>query len=234
MSVAAMTEHGPASPAHARKGDAPRQRAFAIAQRHSKVIKVLKVAVPLVAIVLVGAFATASYLLTPAKVSIDTDGTALVDGKLVMANPKLEGMTKEGQTYKLSAVRAIQDLSNQSVIELETINASLPLSEKQRVFVAAPKGVYDREANTLRLTEPFRLKTTDGMSAGLTSAFLDIGNEVMETPDPVDIRINGSIVKANSLKIIEKGKMFVFENNVRVTIEPSRLQQMRSGNGETQ
>lgn len=234
MSVATMTEQAAVRAVRKNSGgEAPRQqRAFATAQRHSRNVRRLKVIVPVVAIVMAGAFAVASYVLTPAKVSVATDGSAYVDGKLVMANPKLEGMTKENQPYSLTAVRAIQDLSAQNVIELENIAANFPMSEKQRVAATAPRGIYDRDANTLNLTEPFLLKTGDGMSAQLNSAFLDIAKGVLETADPVEIQLDGSNIKAQSLKVLDKGKLLVFEKNVRVTIEPSRLQKMRSANGE--
>lgn len=207
---------------------AQRQVAFVTAQRHSRLVRALKIVVPAAALLMAGAFVAATYVLTPAKVNIDTDGSAYVDGKLVMANPKLEGFTKDNRPYSMTAVRAIQDLGSQSVIELEEISARMPVDENDWFSVVAPKGTYDRTANTLNMTSPFQVKTTGGMTAELASAFIDIGKGDLRTDRPVKIELNGTRVEADSLTVYEKGKVLVFQNRVRMNIESSRLQKIRS------
>ncbi|HEY5817129.1 MAG TPA: LPS export ABC transporter periplasmic protein LptC [Mesorhizobium sp.] len=211
--------------------DAPRQRAFAIAQRHSKLVRALKIIVPVGAIAMAGAFVVASYLLTPVKVNVEADGSTFVDGKLVMANPKLEGVTKENRPYSLNAQRAIQDLKAQDLIELEHISAKLPINTKDWATIGASKGVYDRVANTLNVGQPFKVKTTEGMTAMLQSAFVDIAKGSLTTGDPVDIELKGGRVQAGSLSVLDKGNQLVFEKNVRVNIDATRVQSIRSSEG---
>src|SRR3954467_4318006 len=91
----------PTAPAGTR-GDA-----FDRAQRHSRRVRVLKFAVPVLAAGIAVAFPVYSYLAAPINISIQADGTAFADGKLVMANPKLNGFTKDKLPYSLTALRAI-------------------------------------------------------------------------------------------------------------------------------
>lgn len=211
--------------------DAFRKEAFANAQKHSRRVRALKIVVPAAAILIAGAFVAASYALTPVKVNVATDDSAYANGKLVMANPKLEGVTKDNRPYSMNAVRAIQDLKSQDVIELEDISAKLPMNAEDWVSVDAKKGTYDRLANTLNVTSPLTVKTTDGMTAQLTSAFVDISKGNLETAQPVEIVLNGTQVQADSMKVFEKGKVLVFENRVRMHINAEQLQKIRSSGG---
>ncbi|TGT04404.1 LPS export ABC transporter periplasmic protein LptC, partial [Mesorhizobium sp. M8A.F.Ca.ET.213.01.1.1] len=118
----AETALAPAAPAGTR-GDA-----FDRAQRHSRRVRVLKFAVPLLAAGIAIAFPVYSYLAAPVSISVQAEGSAFADGKLVMANPKLNGFTKQKLPYSLTALRAIQDVGKQGIIDLEGINAKLPLT----------------------------------------------------------------------------------------------------------
>lgn len=226
-----MPEDGAAKrPNRKPKADVKTQ-AFAVAQRHSRRVKVAKIAFPLVAAILVGGFLLTSYVFTPKEIAVKAEGSAFVDGKLVMANPKLEGMTQENRPYSMTAERAIQDVTSPSVIELESISAKLPIDADQWVSIDAPKGTYNRDANTLEVKSPFKVKSTEGLTAAFTSAFVDIAKGSLKTEDPVDITLNGTRVQAESMTVAEKGKVFVFEKRVRVEIEPARLQKIRTDNG---
>jgi lipopolysaccharide export system protein LptC len=233
MLAGPVSEQTPRRPAPAKKSgrDAFRREAFANALRHSRRVRALKVIVPTAAVLMAGAFAAASYALTPAKVNVATDDAAYANGKLVMANPKLEGVTKDNRPYSMNALRAIQDLKSQDVIELEDISAKLPINTQDWVSVDAKTGTYDRLANTLNVTSPLTVKTTDGMTAQLTSAFVDISKGNLETAEPVEIELNGTRVQADSMKVFEKGKVLVFENRVRMHINAEQLQKIRSSNG---
>jgi len=233
MLAGSISEQAPRRTTAAKKGarDAFRTEAFASAQKHSRRVRALKIIVPTAAVLMAGAFAAASYALTPTKVNVATDDSAYADGKLVMANPKLEGVTSDNRPYVMNAIRAIQDLKSQDVIQLEDIAAKLPINAQDWVSVDAKHGTYDRLANTLKVTSPLTVKTTEGMTAQLTSAFVDISKGNLETADPVSIELNGTRVQADSMKVYDKGKVLVFENRVKMHINADRLQKIRSSNG---
>lgn len=209
-----------------------RDAAFLRAQRHSRLVRVLKHALPLAAIVIAAGFLGKSYLAAPDPIKLKADDSAYSDGKLVMANPKLDGFTKDNQPYSMVARRAVQDASQQGVVELEGIDATLPLDAKTSASVEAARGVYDRDNNTLDLKQSITLTTSDGVKAELKSAFLDMGKGEMATKDSVQINMNGSTINSDSMNVLDNGKVFVFENRVRVNIEPQRYQEMRQQNGD--
>jgi lipopolysaccharide export system protein LptC len=198
----------------------PRAAAFGKAQRHSRRVRLLKFALPLTAGLIALAFPVYSYLVTPPSVEVAAQDTAFSDGKLVMANPKLSGFTKENLPYAMSATRAIQDLAQENVIGLEGIDAKLPIDGSTEAAVVAANGTYDRDANTLELRKDIVVTTSDGMVMKLQSAFLDMGKGTMKTADPVDITSKGSRIQSDAMSARDNGKTLVFENRVRVNIDP--------------
>ncbi|TIU31947.1 MAG: LPS export ABC transporter periplasmic protein LptC [Mesorhizobium sp.] len=206
--------------------------AFDRAQRHSRRVRVLKFAVPLLAAAIAIAFPVYSYLAAPVSVSVQADGAAFSDGKLVMANPKLNGFTKQKLPYSLTATRATQDVGKQDVIDLEGINAKLPVASDNVVAVDAAHGIYDRGANTMDLTSDVSVTTTDGMVAKFKSVFLDMDKGSMKTSNPVDVSRGGSRITADSMSVEENGKVVVFESRVRVNIDPAALKAAGIKSGE--
>ncbi|WP_457154470.1 LPS export ABC transporter periplasmic protein LptC [Mesorhizobium sp. P5_C1] len=225
-STNAETELAP--PADVRmRGDA-----FDRAQRHSRRVRVLKFAVPLAAVLIAVAFPVYSYLAAPVSVAVQAEGTAFSNGKLVMANPKLNGFTKQKQPYSMTALRAIQDVSTQGIIELEGIDAKIPVGPDNIAAIKASHGTYDRNGNTMNLTSDVDITTTDGMQAKFKSVFLDMGKGTMKTGDPVDVSREGSRITADSMSVQDNGKVLVFENKVRVNIDSAALKTAEGNSGE--
>ncbi|CAN7335285.1 LPS export ABC transporter periplasmic protein LptC [Mesorhizobium sp. LjRoot246] len=226
-STNAETELAP--PADGRK----RGDAFDRAQRHSRRVRVLKFAVPVAAALIAIAFPVYSYLAAPVSVTVQAEGTAFSNGKLVMANPKLNGFTKQKQPYSMTALRAIQDVSTQGIIELEGIDAKIPVGPDNIAAIKASRGTYDRNGNTMNLTSDVTITTTDGMQARFKSVFLDMGKGTMKTGDPVDVSREGSRITADSMSVQDNGKVLVFENKVRVNIDSAALKTAEGNSGET-
>ena len=206
--------------------------AFDRAQRHSRRVRVLKFAVPLAAVLIAVAFPVYSYLAAPVSVAVQAEGTAFSNGKLVMANPKLNGFTKQKQPYSMTALRAIQDVSTQGIIELEGIDAKIPVGPDNIAAIKASHGTYDRNGNTMNLTSDVDITTTDGMQAKFKSVFLDMGKGTMKTGDPVDVSREGSRITADSMSVQDNGKVLVFENKVRVNIDSAALKTAEGNSGE--
>lgn len=226
---APSTDEELASPAVGRTRD----DAFDVAQRHSRRVRMLKFVVPLVALFIAVAFPVYSYLAAPTPFAVSADGGAFVNGKLVMANPKLNGFTKEKQPYSMTALRAIQDVSTQGVIELEGIDAKLPVSAQNVASIKAERGTYNRDGNTLSLDSEVTVSTTDGIIAKLKSIYLDMGKGTMKTTEPVDVSRGGSRITADSMSVQDNGKVLVFENKVRVNIDPASLKAAEDKSGES-
>lgn len=195
---------------------------FLRAERHSRRVRALKIWLPGLAAIGIAGFVGWSYLAVPDIAGISVQGAAVTDGKLVMANPKLDGFTRDNLPYSMTAARAIQDIKQTGVIALEDIDAKVPISAKSIARIVADTGIYDNTKNTLVIDSAVTVTTSDGMVAKLQSASVDIASGLMTTPDPVDITLDGSRISADSLTVSENGKVLVFERRVRVDLKPEK------------
>jgi lipopolysaccharide export system protein LptC len=211
-------------------GNSRGEDAFVNAERHSRRVRALKLALPVLGGAIAVGFTGYSYLVTPPSISVDVAGAAIRDGKLVMANPKLDGFTKDKLPYSMSAMRAIQDMADTEVIALEQIDATFPVSETNSAKVNAPSGVYNQAKDTLDITSQLTITTSDGMVARFKSAFLDVATGRLTSSEPVDIRTIGSHITADSMMLSEGGKVIVFEDRVRVQIDREKLTTAQRGN----
>lgn len=196
--------------------------AFVRAQRHSRRVRWLKVWLPALAVAGVIGFVGWSYVSIPTVAGISIEGAGISDGKLVMANPKLDGFTRDKLPYTMTALRAVQDLKDTNMVRLEGIDAKLPVDPKNSAKVVAKSGIYDNAKNTLVFDSPMTVTTTDGMTARLNSASIDMNAGSMSTGDPVEILLNGSRITALSMNMADNGRVIVFENRVRVDLEPGK------------
>lgn len=209
-----------------------RIQAFGRAERHSRVVRRLKFLLPLTALTIAGVFIVYSYVLPPEGVSVGAESAAFSEGKLVMANPKLEGFTKDNKPYSMTATRATQEFDQQGIVDLEGISARMPIEAGNWAQVEAETGIFDRTANTIQLNTNVMVTTTDGMVAKLHTAFLDIDKGTLKSDDPVDIQMKGSRITSDAMTVLENGRVVVFDRRVRMNIDAGQVksaQQQGSG-----
>ena len=127
----------------------------------------LKFALPSIGVILAVGFAAFSLMSTPPSGPIAKQTAEVAEGELVMANPKLEGFTKDGQRYSMNAGRAVQDFEQQGVVTLHGIDANMPIDKGKWARVQTESGVFDRNENTLDVTTDITVTTSDGMVANL-------------------------------------------------------------------
>ena len=207
------------------ESDRTRQNVFDTARSHSTRVRVAKIVLPVIA-----AAATGYVWISRAApgIAVDLAQSAVKDGKLIMANPKLDGYTADERPYSVRAARAIQDLEG-GAIDLEGIQATVPMDGGVDARIIAPEGTYDSDKNTLDIGTAFSIETSDGMRAELNSAAVDLKAGSMSTPDPVRISMPSAVIEADSMRITENGKRLIFESRVKLVVEPGALKRAEPG-----
>ncbi len=222
---------GPSTTRSSAPGGA-RSEAFGRAERHSRRVRRLKILLPVAALTIAAVFAAYSYRSTPVALDVQTESsTVSKKGELVMANPKLEGFTKDNKPYSMTAERAVQDVTKEGIITMFKINAKLPMDADGWAKVAAVNGTYDQVKNTLRLREAIDVVTDKGVEIALGGAFMDITRGSLKTNQPVDIKMGQSWLKSEALEVVESGKVIVFSKNVRMYIDPGTVKAAQNTEG---
>ncbi len=193
---------------------------FARAAKHSRRVRFLKLALPLggtlTIFILVGAYLFSQFNLP----TIDPGEANVVNGQLVMNNPKLAGTDSNDRPYTLSAVRAVQDAQKPNRVMLEKIEGRLSIDDTNFARVAAGTGLYDTEAQTLDLDGAVSVDTDDGMTIRMEGASIDIDKGRLVSQRPVTVDTGRAKVSAQTLIVENKGKTIIFENKVRMVLQP--------------
>lgn len=223
--MTAITDHVPGA---GNQPESRTEREYRLALRHSRLVRRLKIALPAAAALLVLAFFSVSFVSTQLPEGVSVASTAIEDGKLVMYNPRLSGEAQNARPYELRAARALQDLTQPNVIELQDIVAELPISDGAVATLDAESGIFNREAQVMRFDKPFSVSTDSGMTAELDNAIINIKAGQLETDQPVRIETPQAVIGADTMRMLDEGKTIVLEENVRMTIDPTAV-----GRGET-
>lgn len=198
-----------------------RARAFKSAQTHSKRVRWFKRILPLGALAIVALVgATAVLSRAGLNIAIDLPNTTISEGKLVMANPNLDGFTSDERPFRVTAVRAIQDLEVQEALELEQLSAKVELEDGQSVQLTSSTGTFDSNANRLVLPNEAVLTTTDGVRATMGQADINIKTGSVAATDSVQIVGSETSITAQAMQIDQGGKRILFEENVRLVLKP--------------
>jgi lipopolysaccharide export system protein LptC len=205
---------------------------FAAANRHSRRVQMLKFGLPLAALFASGFFMAATFFAGSDRPAASVEAVSMSDGRVVMANPKLEGFDADKRPYTMTAERAIQQSAASSIIELEKITADMPFGASATANLTANGGVLDNASNKLDLKDNIRLITSDGIKAVLSQARIDLSTNEMKSDAPVDIVTDGSRITADKMRIEERGKVFVFEGRVRLNVDANKMKQASGASAE--
>ncbi len=194
-------------------------RDYTRARRHSTLVSLLRKVLPVAAVGIVLGFVSLAALSYNPFAALDIAGIGLDDGKLVMRQPKLEGFDRDDKPYLVTAERALQDLSNTDIIDLELVHAEMASGPGGGVQVEAGTGRYDSDAETLTLAGGVTVTSGDGVNIELQHADIDMKSGTLQTDKPVRVVSEDAEITADTLRVYDEGKRIVFSQRVRMTIE---------------
>jgi lipopolysaccharide export system protein LptC len=192
---------------------------FAAAARHSRMVRVLRVAVP-AAVLLAMAGVVMISVFNPwritalANLPIDMGNLVVSGTKITMETPHLAGFSTDQRPYDLWAKAAVQDLTNPDQVELQTLRAKVAMEDKSTVTLDARTGYYDSKQQMLDLRKDIFLQSSTGYEAKLSQAYVDINKGTVTSDEHVDVKLLNGTLTADRLRIINSGEIVRFEGNV--------------------
>jgi lipopolysaccharide export system protein LptC len=204
-----------------------RERAFAKARRHSARVRLLRLAIligglgtvaAMVVVALLNPFATKLGSLSFAALSVE--GT-----KIAMDRPKLAGFRSDGQPYVLTAERALQDIKQPTVVQLQKVDGNIGMAGGESTHLSADEGVYDSVGEHMELSKNVRIKNGH-FTVFLRSARFDFKSGVYGSDDPVEVHAgDGTTIFADRAVAVNHGQELTFEGHVRTNIVSQTGQQ---------
>jgi len=208
---------------------------FAIAARHSRIVRVLRVAVPaavilaMTAIILVSIFNPFRMLLP--KLPLEMGNLVVSGTKITMESPHLSGYSPDRRPYEVWAKTATQDVTQPDHVELNTLHAKVLMEDQSTVTLDAFAGQMDTKQQLLELHKDIYLHTSAGYEAWLSQALVDMAKGTVTSDEHVDVKWTDGTLSADKMKITGGGEVARFEGHVVMNID--RLQEAGEGAAES-
>jgi len=205
------------------RGDAA--RAFHSARRHSRLVRILRIAVPAsvaVGLVIVTLITYFNPLRMLARLPINIDNLVVSGTKVTMEQPRLSGFTRDARAYELTADTAAQDMTKPDIVELRNIRAKVEMQDKSSIVLTAVTGIYDAKGETLKLDRDILLHSSTGYQGHLSEALIDIRKGSVVSEHPVEVKMLQGTLNANRLDIVDSGDVIRFHGGIVMDMMPNQ------------
>ena len=217
-SAAASSRARPAGSGIALAGDrAPsRRRAY----RHSVIVKILKVLLPLSGLAVVSAYSL-SIMKTIGwgNAMIALELPTIIPDNIPMENPHYNGYTKDGGQYWFTSKTAHQDLKNMANITLNDITGEMIDAQKSKTHMVAARGLFNNKTNVLELYDSIDVNADNGLKSHLTRATVQTKENIITSDEPVVVMMEAGTVNANHMTARQKTKEYTFVDKVRTFLK---------------
>ncbi len=198
-------------------------RRFRAARRHSRFVRLLRVAIPIGLVVCLALVAAATYfnpLRMLARLPFDPGKVVVSGTKITMEAPRVGGFTRDGRPYEMTAAAAAQDLMKPGVLDLKQVRARVEMVDKSTVDIQAATGVYDTKADQLVLRTDVVMVSSTGYEARMKEAAMDIKQNRLVSETPVDVKLLNGTLNANRMEVAENGALMRFGNGIVLYLVP--------------
>jgi lipopolysaccharide export system protein LptC len=196
---------------------------FAVAARHSRIVRILRIAVPaavalsLAAIILVSVFNPFRLLLP--KLPVDMSNLVVSGTKVTMESPHLAGYSQDQRPYEVWANTAVQDVTDPDHVELHTLRGKMLMEDQSTVTLEAVNGLMDTKQQLLDLHKDIYVQTSNGYEAWLSQAFVDMNKNTVTSDEHVDVKWADGKISADTMKVTGGGEIVRFDGHVVMNID---------------
>jgi lipopolysaccharide export system protein LptC len=195
---------------------------------YSRFVATLKIALPLIALVLLG---TVFLVTSPDEFRgaglnfTEADKRALGQGLNVL-DPTVSGVTSGGDTYVFRARKMSSATAEATEISAEGLSGTITQTMGRAIDLAGQTAVFDVGAETFTLSGGATLDTSDGYSVRTDGLQGDLANGRIQSLGPVSadgpaghVEAGGVILRFSQGDPVENA-VIRFDNGVRLTFVP--------------
>ncbi|MCL2715104.1 MAG: LPS export ABC transporter periplasmic protein LptC [Alphaproteobacteria bacterium] len=202
--------------------DAQLQARFRRAERHSRQVRFLRVAVPAAVALSMALIVARATILNPfyhAAGNLPAITDVGIEGSKVSGKMHLKGTSPDKRPYEVWADRAIEDILDPNHIELQGLLGKMLMADDSTLVLNARSGFFDNKSQVLDLRKDIVLHTSAGQEARLSRAVVDMTKGTITSDEPVVVKLGTANVSSNRLTVSEGGAVVHFEGNVVMNIE---------------
>jgi lipopolysaccharide export system protein LptA len=204
---------------------ADRSKAFASARRHSRVVRILRVALPVTAALILVAYTLvilANWRLGMGGLNVGS--VSITADDLTMKDPSYFGTTKEGGRFEVRARRAILGLKQNAPVKLIDVTGNVIQSDNATTKLKSKHGLFDNAKGELELFDGIEIEGSNGLMARLSRALVYSKENKIVSNDPVSANTPTGSLQAAKMVMNTKSRLTQFKGNVAVRLVPSASQ----------
>jgi lipopolysaccharide export system protein LptC len=212
-----------ATRAYASRDRANDARVFRSALRHSRLVRLLRIGIP-VAIALGALVIVLSvYVLDPlralAKLPGSIGGLVVSGTSITMQQPRMAGYTQDRRPYVVTARAATQDVTKPDTIKLLELNATIEFKDGGKYMLTARSGLFESKLDRLTLQDDVLVNSAN-YQAKLSEAVINVRTNHMVSEHPVEVIMRQGTINANRLEVTNSGEVIRFEGGVTMVLVP--------------
>jgi lipopolysaccharide export system protein LptC len=210
--------------AFASRGRSENARVFRAALRHSRLVRLLRVAIPTAVVLGVVMTVLSVYVLDPlrALAKLPAIGGLVVSGTVItMQQPRMAGYTQDRRPYVVTARAAAQDITKPDTFQLQELRATIELKDAGQLELTAQSGLFESKEDRLTLQNDVRVNSAN-YQARLSEAVVNVRTNHIVSEKPVEVTMRQGTINGNRLEVINSGEVIRFEGGVTMVLVPEK------------
>lgn len=197
-----------------------RGSALSRARRHSRIVRTLRLGLPVLALALV-AGAVISYTgIATSYGPVSIERISMEDGALKIEKPRLSGVTGDDRAYQVSAVSARQDANRPNMVRLEGVRAELEEDGGGMTTLTADNGEFNANREWLDLDSDITVTWPAGHQMRLSRMRVDMKKGTIVSRAPVAIDMLNGTLNAQAMRVSRRGEVVRFTGGVTLQFRP--------------
>lgn len=209
-----VTMAGSSTSSSARNADFDKR--YHAALRHSRLVWLLRIAIPVGAMTgLIGLMAYS--ILDPFKslpVKLDIGALKLEGSAIMMERAELKGYRDNNSPFVVTASKAVQDIKQPHIVTLSDLRSNITMPDQTSAKIAANQGIYDTQKQILTVQGEVIVETRQ-YTVRMQSATVNFTQNSIDSRDPVNVSALGGVISANEFSVFDNGSRILFKGRVR-------------------
>ena len=199
------------------------------ARRYSVFVRIMKGALPLIALGLAAVVFVYVLQPPPARLQMSFKRVSNLANDLSMDKPRLSGSDNDGRPFVISASRASPVSGYGDRIRLMDIVADFSLGDGTGIHVTAGSGVVDTTTRVLQMADGIHMAAQNGYQANTQSAVADLRAGTIHGEKGIDA--NGALgrITAQRFAMNRTTKQLRFSGDVRMIMNADTAIPKRTG-----
>ena len=191
-------------------------------QGYSLFVRILKVTLPLAALVIVGILISRLIASNPQLPNLATgshpETEKTTPGQIELVKPKYEGVDDQGHPYTVTADKATRAVNAPDSVLFTNPVADMTLTDKTWLAAQAKTGTFDHATDVLDLKDDVAVFHDSGYELHTQESRIYLKNKMARSPSPVQGQGPAGTLAAKDLSVLDQGNLVIFGGPATLTL----------------